>query len=62
MKRKIVLYANFYSDAMFVANTLYRPAIDASFTCCKEETWIYADGYIRVECYDCIYYIYKNKI
>ena len=61
MKRKIALYTNFYSDAMYIANTLYRPAIDVSFTCCKEETWIYDDGYIRVECYDCIYYIYKNN-
>lgn len=60
MKRKITLFAHFYSDAMYVANTLYRPAIDSSLTPCDEEEWLYNDGYIRVECWDCIYYIYHK--
>ena len=60
MKRKVVLFTHFYSDAMYIANTLYRPAIDVSLTRCDEEEWLYNDGEIRVECYDCICHIYKK--
>lgn len=60
MKRKIILYANFYSDACYVANTLYRPAIDISQTICTQEDWEKNRELIRVEHYDCIYYIGKS--
>ena len=60
MKRKVVLYTHFYSDAIYIANTLYRPAIDVSLTRCNEEEWLHNDGEIRVECNDCIYRIYKK--
>lgn len=60
MKRKILLYANFYSDACYLANTLYRPAIDVSQTICTQEEWEENDELIRVECWDCVYYIGKT--
>jgi hypothetical protein len=45
---------------MYVANTLYKPSIDVSLLYCNEEEWLYNNVGIRVECYDCIYYIYKK--
>lgn len=58
MKRTITLFTHFYSDAIYVANTLYKPAIDVSLKICDEKEWLYNDGCIIIECYDCIYYIY----
>lgn len=60
MKRTIALFTHFYSNAIYIANTLYRPAIDVSLTRCNEEEWLHNDGEIRVECNDCIYRIYKK--
>lgn len=59
MKRKITLFTYFYGDALSITNTLFR-AIGVSLTDCDEEEWLYNDGCIRIECYDCIYYIYKK--
>lgn len=59
MKRKIVLYALFYSDAVYLANTLYRPAMDISQDICTQEDWEEKGKVIRVEHYDCVYYIVK---
>lgn len=61
MRREITLFTRFYKDAMYIANTLYRPVIEIeSLTRCNEEEWMYNDGCIIVECYDCIYYIYRK--
>ena len=60
MKRTIALFTHFYSNAVFVANTLFRPVIDVSLICCNEEEWLHNDGEIRIECYDCIYRIYHK--
>ena len=60
IKRKMLIFVDTYSDGMYLANTLYRPAIDVSLTRCDEEEWLYNDGAIRVECYDCIYYFYHK--
>ena len=59
MKREILLYALFYSDAVYLANTLYRPAIDVSQKIPTQEDWE-NEELIRVECNDCVYYIAKN--
>ena len=59
MKRKITLFTYFYGDAISIANTIFR-AIGVSWKDCDEEEWLYDDGYIRVECHDCVYYIYHK--
>lgn len=59
MKRIVPLFTRFYSDAIYLANSLYRPTIDISLLHCSEKEWN-NDGCFRVECYDCIYYIYKK--
>lgn len=63
MKRKITLFTHFYDDAIYVANTLntlYNPDTDALPTTHYEREWLYNDGCIRVECQDCVYYIYHK--
>lgn len=57
MKRRITLFTYFYSDAISLTDTIFR-TIGVSLTRCDEEEWIYNSGCIRIECYDCIYYIY----
>jgi hypothetical protein len=59
MKRKITLFTHFYSDAVSIATALFRTS-GVSFLDCNEEEWLYNDGYIRVECYDCVYYVYRK--
>jgi hypothetical protein len=55
MKRKIVLFTNDYSNAMYLANTLYRPALDKQ-TICNESAFKNGE-LIRVEREGCIFYI-----
>ena len=60
MKRKIVLFTHFYSDAKFVSNTLYRPLLDKYYAC-KEEDWSCNEEPIIIDRNDdVIYYIYKK--
>ena len=55
MKRKMLIYTNTYNDAMYLANTIYRPSLDGMVTC-TESAW-HNGELIRVEQEYCIYYI-----
>jgi hypothetical protein len=55
IKRKMLIFTDTYSDAMYLANTLYRPALDKQ-TICSESAFNNGE-LIRVEREDCIFYI-----
>lgn len=56
MKRKMLIFTNTYSDAMYLANTIYRPSLDMGMVKCSESAW-HNGELIRVEQEDCLYYI-----
>lgn len=55
VKRKMLIFTDNYSNAMYLANTLYRPALDKQTIC--GESAFKNGGLIRVEHEDCIFYI-----
>ena len=59
-KRAIVIYLDDYSDARYMANKIYRPAMDVDLKLCEESEWYKHIATIRIEQNDCIVVIAKG--